>query len=55
MTWTEVVPLLVLLLLQARHIVVAVDDSDEGYWSVGWVVQHLWRQGKHYLARVLTT
>ncbi|WIA16917.1 hypothetical protein OEZ85_013843 [Tetradesmus obliquus] len=29
----------------ARHIVVAVDDSDEGSWSVGWVVQHLWRQG----------
>lgn len=30
---------------QQRSLVVAIDDSDEGYAAVGWVLQHLWRPG----------
>lgn len=30
---------------QQRNLVVAIDDSDEGYTAVGWVLQHLWRPG----------
>lgn len=30
---------------QQRNLVVAIDDSEEGYGAVGWVLQHLWRPG----------
>lgn len=32
--------------LQVRHLVVAVDDSDEGCAAVAWVLQNMWREGE---------
>lgn len=36
---------ILIYLFQGRSVVVAVDDSDEGYAAVAWVIQHLWRPG----------
>jgi len=30
---------------QQRNLVVAIDDSEEGYAAVGWVLRNLWRPG----------
>jgi len=37
---------------QQRHLVVAVDDSEEGEAAVAWVIGNLWKPGEVQAAAI---